>query len=99
MGKVIGAEAIEIVNAPMDSEDVTIRFLLKVGAAVREGDVVAEVESDKATVEVQATASGTLAEILATATESVAVTTATPLFSIRAGGAAPAAAEPPPGEE
>lgn len=36
----------------------------KVGDAVERGEVIAEIETDKATVEMEATAAGTLVEIL-----------------------------------
>ena len=36
----------------------------KVGDVVARGDVIAEIETDKSTVEMEATASGTLAEIV-----------------------------------
>jgi pyruvate dehydrogenase E2 component (dihydrolipoamide acetyltransferase) len=39
-------------------------WIKKVGEAVARGDVIAEIETDKSTVEMEATASGTLAEIV-----------------------------------
>ena len=39
-------------------------WLRKVGDSVARGDVIAEIETDKATVEMEATASGTLVEIV-----------------------------------
>ena len=39
-------------------------WIKKVGDAVARGDVIAEIETDKSTVEMEATASGTLAEIV-----------------------------------
>jgi pyruvate dehydrogenase E2 component (dihydrolipoamide acetyltransferase) len=39
-------------------------WIKKVGDQVSRGDVIAEIETDKSTVEMEATASGTLAEIV-----------------------------------
>lgn len=47
-----------VVKAPMDGEGVYITFHKKVGDAVNKGDVLAEVESDKATIEVEAPCAG-----------------------------------------
>lgn len=44
-----------------------------VGDAVQRGDVIAEIDTDKATVEMEALTSGTLAEILHTVGEEVPV--------------------------
>jgi pyruvate dehydrogenase E2 component (dihydrolipoyllysine-residue acetyltransferase) len=40
-------------------------WLKKVGDRVERGEVIAEIETEKATVDMEATASGTLAEIVA----------------------------------
>lgn len=42
-------------------------WLKKVGDTVERGEVIAEIETEKSTVEMEATASGTLAEIVAEA--------------------------------
>jgi pyruvate dehydrogenase E2 component (dihydrolipoamide acetyltransferase) len=39
-------------------------WLKRVGDEISRGDVIAEIETDKSTVEMEATASGTLAEIV-----------------------------------
>lgn len=39
-------------------------WLKKVGDEIARGDVIAEIETDKSTVEMEATAAGTLAEIV-----------------------------------
>ncbi len=39
-------------------------WLKKVGEQIARGDVIAEIETDKSTVEMEATAGGTLAEIV-----------------------------------
>jgi pyruvate dehydrogenase E2 component (dihydrolipoamide acetyltransferase) len=39
-------------------------WLKKLGDQIARGDVIAEIETDKSTVEMEATASGTLAEIV-----------------------------------
>jgi pyruvate dehydrogenase E2 component (dihydrolipoamide acetyltransferase) len=42
-------------------------WLKKVGDRVERGDVIAEIETEKSTVEMEATAAGTIAEIVAEA--------------------------------
>ncbi|MGB2234681.1 MAG: biotin/lipoyl-containing protein, partial [Candidatus Puniceispirillum sp.] len=50
------------------------KWLVEEGAEVRSGDVIAEIETDKATMEVEAVDDGTLGKILVSAgTENVAV--------------------------
>jgi pyruvate/2-oxoglutarate dehydrogenase complex dihydrolipoamide acyltransferase (E2) component len=49
------------------------RWLKQVGDQVERGEPIAEVETDKATVEMEALASGRLAEIVAEAGSEVAV--------------------------
>ena len=48
-------------------------WLKRVGDTIARGDVIAEIETDKTTVEMEATASGTLAEIVHDAGDEVAV--------------------------
>jgi pyruvate dehydrogenase E1 component beta subunit len=86
------------------------KWLKKEGEAIKSGDVIAEIETDKATMEVEATDEGTLGKILIPeGTADVAVNT--PIATILSDGesasdlgtaAAPAkaekAAEPPPAE-
>jgi pyruvate dehydrogenase E2 component (dihydrolipoamide acetyltransferase) len=56
---------IEMPKLGYDMETGTVSgWLRKVGDAVARGDVIAEIETDKATVEMEATASGTLVEIV-----------------------------------
>lgn len=57
-----------------DMETGTIAGWLKaVGDAITRGDAIAEIETDKTTVELEATASGTLAEIVHAAGETLPV--------------------------
>ena len=42
-----------------------VRWLKQVGDAIERGEPIVEVETDKATIEMEATQSGTLAEIVA----------------------------------
>ena len=79
------------------------KWLKKEGETIKSGDVIAEIETDKATMEVEATDEGTLGKILIPeGTEDVAVNT--PIATILADGesaadlgkaAAPAEAEKP----
>ena len=48
-------------------------WLKKVGDEIKRGDVIAEIETDKSTVEMEATASGTILEIVQEAGAEVAV--------------------------
>ncbi len=73
------------------------KWVKKVGDAIKSGDVIAEIETDKATMEVEAVDEGTLSAILVEeGTDNVAVNT--PIGVIRADGesadAAPPAAKP-----
>jgi pyruvate dehydrogenase E2 component (dihydrolipoamide acetyltransferase) len=58
----------ELVNMPKLGFDMRegqlVKWLKKAGDSVNQGDVIAEIESDKATVEVEAYVSGTLLELL-----------------------------------
>ena len=47
-------------QAPMDGENVVVTYKVKIGDQVRADDVIAEIESDKATVEVTASTAGTV---------------------------------------
>ncbi len=49
------------------------KWLKQVGDAVDRGEPIVEVETDKATIEMEATQSGTLAEIVAAEGQDVAV--------------------------
>ena len=71
------------------------KWLKKEGETIKSGDVIAEIETDKATMEVEATDEGTLGKILvAEGTQDVAVNT--PIATILADGEdASAAAEAP----
>jgi pyruvate dehydrogenase E1 component beta subunit len=62
--------------SPTMTEGKLARWLKKEGDAVTSGDVLAEIETDKATMEVEATDEGTLAKVLvAEGSEGVAVNT------------------------
>jgi pyruvate dehydrogenase E1 component beta subunit len=85
--------------SPTMTEGKLARWLKKVGDDVRSGDVIAEIETDKATMEVEAVDEGKLARILVDeGAEGVAVNT--PIAILAADGedvaATPAAKAPPP---
>lgn len=67
----------EVVTLPklgMDMQEGTfINWVKNVGDTVKAGEVLAEVESDKATIEIESTASGTLLETLVQAGQTVTV--------------------------
>ena len=73
------------------------KWLKKEGDVIKSGDVIAEIETDKATMEVEATDEGTLGKILvAEGTQDVAVNT--PIATILAEGE-DASAEPSPAKQ
>src|SRR5271163_3907528 len=83
--------------SPTMTEGKLSRWLKHVGDDVRAGDVIAEIETDKATMEVEAVDEGKLAQILVDeGTEGVAVNT--PIAVLAANGedvaASPVAARP-----
>ena len=81
--------------SPTMTEGKLARWLKAVGDDVRPGDVIAEIETDKATMEVEAVDAGTLAQILVSeGTEGVAVNT--PIATLTMNGEAVPAAAPVP---
>ncbi|MGG5808085.1 pyruvate dehydrogenase complex E1 component subunit beta [Falsiroseomonas sp. CW058] len=78
--------------SPTMTEGKLARWLKKEGEAIKAGDVIAEIETDKATMEVEAVDEGTLTRILVPeGTEAVAVNT--PIAELNGGaGEAPAPA-------
>ena len=76
--------------SPTMTEGNLARWLKKEGDEVHSGDVIAEIETDKATMEVEATDAGTLGKILVPeGTADVAVNT--PIAVILSEGEAPQA--------
>ena len=66
--------AIEMPRLGYDMETgIVSGWLKKVGDSITRGEAIAEIETDKSTVEMEATASGTLAEIVHDAGAVVAV--------------------------
>ena len=81
--------------SPTMEEGKLSKWLKKEGDTVKAGDVIAEIETDKATMEVEAVDEGTVARILVPeGTENVKVNT--PIALLAGEGEAAAAAEPPP---
>src|SRR5580658_6914540 len=79
--------------SPTMTEGKLARWLKHVGDDVRAGDVIAEIETDKATMEVEAVDEGKLAQILVDeGTEGVAVNT--PIAVLSMNGEAVAMAPP-----
>jgi pyruvate dehydrogenase E2 component (dihydrolipoamide acetyltransferase) len=87
--------------SPTMTEGTLARWLKKEGEAIKAGDVIAEIETDKATMEVEAVDEGVLGRILvADGTEGVKVNAPIAVL-VEAGeavpkGAAPSSAPPPP---
>jgi pyruvate dehydrogenase E1 component beta subunit len=86
--------------SPTMEQGKVAKWLKKVGDPVRSGDVLAEIETDKATMEVEAVDEGVLTAILvADGTENVAVNTPIAVIGGEGEGAAPqpqpAQAQPP----
>src|SRR5213595_342673 len=86
--------------SPTMEEGKLAKWLVKEGQTIKAGDVIAEIETDKATMEVEASDEGKLGKILvAEGTEGVKVNT--PIATLLAegeseGAAAPAAKAPAP---
>ncbi len=81
--------------SPTMTEGTLARWLKKEGDTIRAGDVIAEIETDKATMEVEATDEGVLGRILvADGTANVKVNDTIAILNDES-GAAPAAAEKP----
>ena len=79
--------------SPTMEEGTLSKWLVAEGAAVKSGDVIAEIETDKATMEVEAVDEGTVDKILVPAgTENVKVNT--PIAVLRADGEAAASRTP-----
>src|SRR6476660_240977 len=88
--------------SPTVEEGKLTRWLKKVGEKVKAGDVIAEIETDKATMEIEAADDGTLSKILVPdGTEGVKVNTPIAVISSDGGGAAAAdkAASKPPAQQ
>ena len=82
--------------SPTMTEGKLARWLKKEGDAVKSGDVLAEIETDKATMEVEAVDEGTLTRIIVPeGTEGVAVNSPIAELNGGAGEAAPAPAPAP----
>ena len=80
--------------SPTMTEGKLARWLKNVGDTIKAGDVLAEIETDKATMEVEAVDEGTLARILVPeGTEGVAVNT--PIAELAGEGGSVAAAPAP----
>ena len=88
--------------SPTMEEGTLAKWHVKAGDAVRSGDVIAEIETDKATMEVEAVDEGVIEAILVPeGTEEVKVNTPIARLSVVAGEAqaAPSPALPPPAPE
>ncbi|MBR0656581.1 pyruvate dehydrogenase complex E1 component subunit beta [Plastoroseomonas arctica] len=86
--------------SPTMTEGKLARWLKKEGEAVKSGDVIAEIETDKATMEVEAVDEGTLTKILVPeGTEGVSVNSVIAELDGGTGDAKPAPAASPPAAE
>merc|ERR1719235_1333139 len=85
----------EVVMAPMDGEGVVIKFVKKVGDAVEADELIAEIESDKANIEVTSPFDGVLEEIFVEQGKEMNVSPETKLATVKpsaSAGEAPKAA-------
>lgn len=83
--------------SPTMEEGTLAKWLVKAGDAVKSGDILAEIETDKATMEFEAVDEGVVAEILVPAgSEGVKVGTVIATISGEVDAAAPAAKAPAP---
>jgi len=89
----MGVEILMPALSPTMTEGKLARWLKKEGDAVKSGDVIAEIETDKATMEVEAVDEGVITRILvAEGTENVSVNS--PIAELDGGGAPKAAPAP-----
>jgi pyruvate dehydrogenase E1 component beta subunit len=90
----MGTQILMPALSPTMTEGKLSRWLKKEGDAVRSGDVIAEIETDKATMEVEAADEGRITRILVPeGTEGVAVNS--PIAELDGGAGGAAAAAPP----
>jgi pyruvate dehydrogenase E2 component (dihydrolipoamide acetyltransferase) len=83
--------------SPTMTEGTLAKWLVKEGDTIKAGDVIAEIETDKATMEVEAVDEGVLAKILVAAgTENVAVNAPIAILAGEGEDAGEAAASAPP---
>src|SRR5262245_4364158 len=83
--------------SPTMEEGKLAKWLVEEGQTVKAGDIIAEIETDKATMEVEASDEGKVSKLLvAEGTEGVKVNTPIAVLDGEAGGAAPAKAAAPP---
>ncbi|MCQ4160284.1 biotin/lipoyl-binding protein, partial [Roseomonas sp. GC11] len=91
----MGATILMPALSPTMTEGKLSRWLKKEGDAVKAGEIIAEIETDKATMEVEAVDEGTLTRILiAEGTENVAVNSVIAELDGGEGGATAAPAAP-----
>lgn len=81
------------------TEGTLIKWHKQVGDEVEIGDIIAEVETDKATMEMEAFDEGTLTEILVQEGEKAPISSVLAVLDGDGGGAAPAAPAPEPAAE
>jgi len=95
----MGVEILMPALSPTMTEGKLAKWLKKEGDAVKSGDVIAEIETDKATMEVEAVDEGTLTKIVVPeGTENVAVNS--PIAELDGGtGGGKAASAPKPADE
>merc|ERR1719364_313985 len=72
-----------VVNAPMDADTAVVSYKVKVGDEVEVDDLLAEIESDKATVEVNAPCAGTVAELFQKGGVEMQITMDTQIASVQ----------------
>merc|ERR1719331_1332332 len=72
----------EVVNAPMDGDGVTVTYNVAVGDVVEVDQLIAEIESDKATIEVNAPSEGVIAELHLEAGKEQDITTDTAVATL-----------------
>ncbi len=93
----MGTQILMPALSPTMTEGKLSRWLKQEGEEVRAGDVIAEIETDKATMEVEAVDEGKITRILVPeGTEGVAVNT--PIAELNGGGAAAPAPSPAPAQ-
>ncbi|CAD7964294.1 unnamed protein product [Amoebophrya sp. A25] len=88
---------IEMVKAPMDGEGVYVKYVKQVGESVKADELICEIESDKATIEITSPVAGVIKEYLVPQGKEINVEgDATEVVSVQTAGAPAAASEAAP---
>ncbi len=72
-----------VVNAPLDGDNLYVTFIKKPGDPVEANELIAEIESDKATIEIKAPRAGTISEFCVEEQAEVTLASTDPFCKIK----------------